>query len=36
MIRRIGGLGAFLVLGLGVDLAIVASMLLLFRRRGWL
>ena len=36
MVQRIGGLGAFLVLGLGIDLAIVTSMLLVFRRRGWL
>ena len=36
MIERIGGLGPFLVLGLGTELAIVAGMLLLFRRRGWL
>jgi magnesium transporter len=36
MIRRIGGPGAFLGLGLGIDLAIVAGMLLFFRRHGWL
>jgi magnesium transporter len=36
LIGRIGGLGPFLVLGLGTELAIVAGMLLLFRRRGWL
>jgi Mg2+ and Co2+ transporter CorA len=29
-------LGPFLVLGLGTELAIVAGMLLVFRRRGWL
>jgi magnesium transporter len=36
MIRRIGSLGAFLLLGLGTELVVVAGMLLLFRRRGWL
>jgi len=36
MVQRIGGLPAFLALGLGTELAIVAGMLLLFRRRGWL
>jgi magnesium transporter len=36
MVQRIGGLPAFLGLGLGTELAIVAGMLLLFRRRGWL
>jgi hypothetical protein len=36
LIGRIGGLGPFLVLGLGTELAIVAGMLFLFRRRGWL
>jgi magnesium transporter len=36
LIGRIGGLGPFLVLGLGTELAIVAGMLLVFRRRGWL
>ena len=36
LIRRIGGLGPFLVLGVGIELAIVAGMLLVFRRRGWL
>ena len=36
LIQRIGGLGPFLVLGVGTELAIVAGMLLLFRRRGWL
>ena len=36
LIGRIGGLGPFLVLGVGIELAIVAGMLLLFRRRGWL
>jgi magnesium transporter len=36
MIRRIGSLGAFLVLGLGTELAVVGCMLFLFYRRGWL
>jgi magnesium transporter len=36
MIQRIGGLPAFLVIGLGAELAVVAAMLVLFRRRGWL
>jgi magnesium transporter len=36
MVVRLGGLGPFLVLGLGSELAVVAAMLTLFRRRGWL
>jgi magnesium transporter len=36
LIQRIGGLPAFLVIGLGAELAVVAGMLVLFRRRGWL
>ena len=36
MVQRIGGLPAFLGLGLGGELAIVAGMLVLFRRRGWM
>jgi magnesium transporter len=36
MIQRIGGLPAFLVIGLGAELAVMAAMLVLFRRRGWL
>jgi magnesium transporter len=36
MIRRIGGLDAFLLLGLGIELAVVAAMVVLFRRRGWI
>jgi CorA-like Mg2+ transporter protein len=36
LVRRIGSLGAFLVLGLGTELIIVAGMLVVFRRRGWL
>ena len=36
MVVRLGGLGPFLVLGLGSELAVVAAMLIVFRRRGWL
>ena len=36
MVVRLGGLGPFLVLGLGSELAVVVGMLILFRRRGWL
>jgi Mg2+ and Co2+ transporter CorA len=36
MVQRIGSLPAFLVIGLGGELAVVAGMLVLFRRRGWL
>jgi magnesium transporter len=36
LIRRIGSPGAFLWLGLGAELAIVAGMLFVFRRRRWL
>jgi len=36
MIQRIGSLGAFLVVGLGTELVVVGSMLVVFRRRGWL
>ena len=36
MIRRIGSLDAFLLLGLGTELAVVAAMVVLFRRRGWI
>jgi magnesium transporter len=36
MVTRLGGLGPFLVLGPGTELAVVAGMLVLFRRRGWL
>ncbi len=35
MVVRLGGLGPFLVLGLGSELAVVVAMLILFRRRGW-
>ena len=36
MVRRLGGLGPFLVIGLGTELVIVASMVIVFRRRGWI
>ena len=36
MVVRLGGLGPFLVLGLGSELAVVVAMLIVFRRRGWL
>jgi magnesium transporter len=36
MVVRIGSLGAFLVVGLGTELVVVGSMLVVFRRRGWL
>ena len=35
MIQRIGSLGAFPVVGLGTELVVVGSMLIVFRRRGW-
>jgi len=36
MIQRIGSLGAFLLVGLGTELVVVAGMLVVFGRRGWL
>jgi magnesium transporter len=36
MVQRLGGLGPFLVLGLGTELAVLVGMLVVFRRRGWL
>jgi len=36
MVVRLGGLGPFLVLGVGTELAVVVGMLVVFRRRGWL
>jgi magnesium transporter len=35
MIQRIGSLDAFVVIGLGTELAVVVSMVVVFRRRGW-
>ncbi|HTR20744.1 MAG TPA: magnesium/cobalt transporter CorA [Gemmatimonadales bacterium] len=36
MVRNIGGLPAFLSLGIGTELVVVVLLLLMFRRRGWL
>ena len=36
MVRRLTSLGVFLGLGIGTEIAAVAVLLLLFRRRGWL
>src|SRR5690242_2344581 len=36
MIQHLGSLGAFLVVGLGTEVVVVGSMLIVFRRRGWL
>jgi magnesium transporter len=35
MVRHIGSWGAFLIFGVGVELAVIVGMLYLFRRRGW-
>jgi magnesium transporter len=35
MVRRLGGLPTFLVLGIGTEVAAAAGLFLLFRRRGW-
>jgi magnesium transporter len=36
MIQRIGTLDAFVFIGLGTELAVVVSMVVVFRRRGWI
>jgi len=36
MVRHIGGWPAFLALGIGLELATIGALLLLFKRRGWL
>jgi len=36
MIQRISSLDAFLLLGLGIELTVVAGMVVVFRRRGWI
>ncbi len=36
MVRHIAGWPAFAILGLGLELAFVAGLLLMFKRRGWL
>jgi magnesium transporter len=35
MVSRLGGLSAFLALGLGTELVAAAGLFMLFRRRGW-
>jgi magnesium transporter len=35
MVNHIGGVPAFLVLGIGSEIAIIVALLTLFRRRGW-
>jgi magnesium transporter len=35
LVEHIGGLPAFLGLGIGLDLLVVAAMVVFFRRRGW-
>ena len=36
MVQRLGSLYVFLILGLGTEIAAVAGLFWLFRRRGWL
>jgi magnesium transporter len=36
LVSHLGGLGAFLILGIGSEVAAVAGLYTLFRRRGWL
>lgn len=36
MVDRVGGLPAFLALGVGLQVAVVVVLFTLFRRRGWL
>lgn len=36
LVARLGGLGAFLILGIGGEVAAVVGLYTLFRRRGWL
>ena len=36
LVRNIGSLEAFLVFGVGVELAVIVTMLVFFRRRGWI
>jgi hypothetical protein len=35
-VSREGSLGAFLIFGLGTEVAAVTGLLFMFRRRGWL
>jgi magnesium transporter len=36
MIGHITGLGTFIVLGIGLQIAVTVGLLTMFRRRGWL
>jgi magnesium transporter len=36
LVSHITGLGSFLAIGIGTEVAVVAVLLALFRRRGWL
>ena len=36
MVRHVAGGPAFIVLGIGLELAVVAGLLVMFKRRGWL
>jgi magnesium transporter len=36
LVSHISGLGSFLAIGIGIEVAAVAALLVLFRRRGWL
>jgi magnesium transporter len=36
LVRQLGSLTVFLVLGVGTEVVAVAALLLLFRRRGWM
>jgi magnesium transporter len=36
MTNHLSGMGAFIVFGIGIDLAAAAGLFMLFRRRGWL
>ena len=36
LVTREGSLGAFLIFGLGTEVAAVLGLLFMFRRRGWL
>jgi magnesium transporter len=36
MVKKLNSLGAFLVLGIGLEVAAVIALLFLFRRRGWM
>jgi magnesium transporter len=36
MVRHVGSLGAFLIFGVGLELAVILGMLYVFRRRSWI